>query len=194
MKKRLISLALTLCLLLSLLPPLTTHAAVLTFSGGTGTPTDPYLISTAAQLQSLNSDTTYLSKSYRLMNDIELYNDFTTLGCTGETAEVTQFTGSFDGAGYGIYCYGNGTVGMYARTAINGYNAAHLYVGLFAELSGATVKNLKIKDMNAPAITVKPKTDGGTSYVGGIAGRCMPRAHKLLPFCRDFCRMSQNNS
>ncbi|MDD7354111.1 MAG: GLUG motif-containing protein [Oscillospiraceae bacterium] len=63
---------------------------------GSGTADSPYLISTPAQLQAMNSN---VSAYYKLTADINLNGmDFTPIG----NADSGAFSGDFDGAGYTI--------------------------------------------------------------------------------------------
>ena len=96
MKKRpfskLISLLLAALLLVSM-----SVVTVSAYASGAGTQADPYLITSAKELQNVNSD---LSASYKLAANIDLKGvDFVPLG----NAENGAFTGTFDGAGFTIY-------------------------------------------------------------------------------------------
>ena len=83
--KRIIMLLLACCLLVG-------AAAA---AGGSGTAADPYIIQTAAELQSMQNN---LAAYYKLGNDINLQGiSFTSIG-----SPSTPFIGSFDGAGYTI--------------------------------------------------------------------------------------------
>lgn len=64
-------------------------------AGGSGTAASPYIIETAAELQSIQNN---LAAYYKLANDINLQGvSFTPIGSTSY-----PFTGEFDGAGYTI--------------------------------------------------------------------------------------------
>jgi len=72
------------------LPPL--------FSGGSGEPNDPYLISTAGQLNTIGHNPKLMDKHFKLTSDINLGGiDFFMIG--GHTC---PFSGAFDGDGYVI--------------------------------------------------------------------------------------------
>ncbi|WAB92476.1 hypothetical protein OSS47_00405 [Pseudomonas citronellolis] len=88
------------------------------FAGGSGTLTDPYLITSAAQLSDIRNDQ---AAHYRLVADIAL---------SGNWTPIPSFTGSLDGNGYTISELQTATL-----------SAA---VGLFAGLAGV-VRNLSIK-------------------------------------------------
>jgi hypothetical protein len=86
---------------------------------GNGTPSKPYLVTTCAQLQEIES---HLSSSFKLMRTID---------CTGFTftaigqSTFANFTGQLDGNNYSI---------RHVNTAR----------GLFFSLNNATIKNLKL--------------------------------------------------
>ncbi|MCA9331670.1 hypothetical protein KC968_01870 [Candidatus Saccharibacteria bacterium] len=125
---------------------------VLAFSGGTGTSSDPYQISTPAELASLSS---YLgagnsSKYFELANDINLdvapYN--TGSGWTPIGNNSSQFNANFDGNGHTIS-------GLY----INRPSSSRM--GLFGYVTGnGVVKNVTLANVN---IT-------GYEYTGGLIG------------------------
>ncbi|MGN8225641.1 BspA family leucine-rich repeat surface protein [Gracilimonas sp. BCB1] len=125
------------------------------FEGGSGTEADPYLISTADQLNAMRdvySDQAYsLDGHFKLVNDINLdiapYNE-------GEgwvpitRGESIWFVGSLDGDNYSI-------TGLYINST-----AQDEYVGLIGAHSG-TVRNLKLEEVNLQATT-------NYDYVGPI--------------------------
>lgn len=128
------------------------------FTSGDGTESNPYLITTKAQMfdfaESVNDNITYEGKYVALGNAIDLENDaWTPVGKgTGE------FDGIFDGKGYPITNLSIGTAAApYEDKGTMNY-------GLFGILgTGAEVKNLILD----AAIYV---TSAATVYVGGIAG------------------------
>ena len=107
MKKKLLSLLLCLCMVLSLLPTvvLPARAATADFAGGNGTLEDPYRIATVTQLKKM-ADTTAEAKDnpryYKLMNDLA------NVGATG----IDTFSGYFSGEGHTI----SGLVGRLVYT------------------------------------------------------------------------------
>ena len=153
---------------------------------GSGTESDPYQISTAAQLKRFRNivngtggQTQKPDACAVLMNDIVL-NDGTfdangtyTSGPSGKTAEEwtpigkytndndkTPYTGTFDGQGHTIK-------GLYVNSA------SDAYVGLFGCLEGAAVRNLTV--------------DGyvqGYKTAGGIAGYASKAA---IENCSNHC-------
>jgi len=142
-------------------------AATLTnaqFQSGSGTETDPYIISTPAQLVELAmlvqeptpiGDEGYIRKHYKLANNIDLsgYNAENTNFNNGRgwipigTDWDTPFRDVFDGDGKSI-----------TELYIN--NNTSSAVGLFGFMSGATIRNLSITNADVT----------GSQYTGGIAG------------------------
>mgnify|MGYP004671511879 CR=1 FL=1 len=120
MNRKILSITLTLCLLLStfIMSPVAYAAE------GDGTEGNPYLITTAAELQKINEDVT---AHYKLMADIDLKQAlFTPLG----NIDTGAFSGSFDGNGHTI-----------SNLKID----AGKYAGLFGCNEG-TIKNVRIKN------------------------------------------------
>lgn len=137
-------------------------ASASSFSSGTGTKSDPFIISNGGELAYLanlvnsgNSD--YSSKHYRLGMDIVLNdtddfdswisdspeNRWTPIGSTDDSS---GFSGTFDGDGHTVS-------GMYV-------NGDYSYCGLFGEVNNGCIKNL----------TVKKSYVSGIGDAGGIAG------------------------
>ena len=98
MKKRLTSLVLVLALTLTLFAGLGATASAATFSGGSGTRNDPYLIGTAAELAAFRDlvNGGQSSLSAKLIADIDLGGQsWEPIGLT-----KTGYTGAFDGCGH----------------------------------------------------------------------------------------------
>lgn len=124
----------------------------LAFSGGTGTSGDPYQISTAAELASLNSylGAGYSSIYFELANDINLdvapYNSGSGWLPIGSTS--TAFIAKFDGKGHTIS-------GLF----INRPGSSR--TGLFGNVgNGGTFKNVTLSNVNV----------SGGDYTGGLIG------------------------
>lgn len=161
MRKRLLSILLTVCMLLSLLPGVTLPA--LAAGEGTGTASNGAftlnssgvnIISNADQLayvaQQVNAGTYgWDSANYKLGNDINLtaYSNWTPIG-----KYQYEFNGVFDGGGHTISNLKINTTGS------RGY-------GLFGDISNGTVKNVGLSGVN---INVTSAADW--VYVGGLAG------------------------
>jgi len=124
------------------------------FDGGSGTPEDPYIISTAEQLDAVRDNH---SASYRLANDIDLtdYIDqkYGSEGwrVIGGEPDPYSFDGNFDGNGYKIS-------GLWINRPDENY------VAFFGGFKG---NETKIKNLN---IELSPKGIVGNNYVGGIVG------------------------
>jgi len=99
------------------------------YSGGTGEPNYPYLISTAEQLNSIGAEPDNWDKHYKLIADIDLQGysqeQFNIIGTMRE-----KFVGSLDGAGFTIsnFTYSTGNKN---------------FIGLFSQVgSGAQIKDV----------------------------------------------------
>jgi len=145
-------------LLLVVLFPAIVHAR---YGGGSGSQTDPYLISTAAHFAQIGHNPVDWNMHFKLMNDIDI-SDYNGLGgrepfaiigyLQWEPYESMPFRGVFDGNAKKI---------MNLTISANGRD----FVGLFGYVQGTTacIKNL---------ILVKPKIEAAAAmYVGAIAGR-----------------------
>ena len=162
MKKKTVSMILSLLLLMSVLGG---YGAVATadtlFAGGTGTADDPWQVATADQLDLIRND---LTAHYILIEDIDLsgYENWTPIGAfqslsdAPEDAEIPHpdyaFTGTFDGAGH--------TISNLKVSA-----EAPMGAGLFGCVSGtengpAFIGHFTLKDVNV----------SGVYLVGGAVG------------------------
>ncbi len=131
---------------LALLPAPRAHAA--TYSGGTGTEPDPYLISMPQDLQDLSNpvNSADWDKHFLMTQDIDM------TGVTGFTPigdNTTYFSGNVDGGGFRVQ---NLVIDL----------PDHDYVGLIGRADGANVSDLGI---DGGSVT-------GRSNVGGLAGYC----------------------
>lgn len=134
------------------------------FAGGAGTPSSPYLIQTAAQLDKVRK---YPSAHFALTSDITFTPaDFVAGGAffnSGRGFRVlfggpSAFTGSLDGRGHTIR-------GLQVRTS----SSADTSAGLFGQLSG-TVRNLALADCTFLA---DGTAASAKSYAGSVAGRAV---------------------
>jgi hypothetical protein len=116
------------------------------YGGGTGEPTDPYLIFTTEQMNAIGAEANDWSKCFKLMADIDLSGfdgksgrpAFNIIAPDTEPAilyyQGIAFTGVFDGGGHKL-----------SHLTIQGAS----YVALFAQLgSTAAIHDLGIEDMN----------------------------------------------
>lgn len=119
----------------------------LPFAFGDGTQSNPYGICTAAQLNNIGTDPTYIQAHFKLFKNIDLSsytsNSFNRIGSVSN-----PFTGKFNGN----------------RKSISHFtysDAAADYVGLFGQVEGAgLVKNLNLIDAHVT----------GKTFVGALAG------------------------
>jgi hypothetical protein len=122
--------------------------ALPTFSGGSGEPDDPYLLSTAEDLNSIGHNPRLMAAHFKLTNDIDLIGiKFFAIASTGY-----PYTGVFDGNGRRISNF------SYAST----YGR---HIGLFRYVDGETAE---IKDLGL----IGPNVDVPTGrQVGTLVGR-----------------------
>ena len=92
-------------------------------AGGSGTMQDPYIITTATELNNVRNNP---AACYKLGNDINMSGVSWTPICE-DGSGTTRFTGTFDGDGYVIY----------------GLSTDGFYSGLFGDISG-TVRNVGV--------------------------------------------------
>lgn len=140
------------------------------FSGGDGTATSPYLVATASDLNQVRH---HLDAHFIQVNDINLAGQpWSTIG----SSHVNErFSGVYDGGGYRI-------LGLALQRPNENYQ------GLFAYISGGSVKNLHLQNVSIQArsyagalvgygtqcfmenVSVAGTNVSGYMYVGGLAG------------------------
>ncbi|MCG8540949.1 MAG: peptidase M26, partial [Clostridia bacterium] len=107
---------------------------------GTGIVNDPYIVTTGEELNEIKNN---LSAHYRLGNDIDLGNvEWEPIGI-----QTMAFTGVLDGAGYKI-------------SNLKIYQPQENYIGLFGYIDSATIKDLKVENVDIE----------GRNYVGALVG------------------------
>ena len=134
-----------------------------TFAGGTGTESDPYLISTARQLAGLaywtniSTSTTYNGSGvyYRQTADIDL-SAYWWDSIGASTSSTYYFQGHYDGDGHTVS-------GIYTQP---GSSTTYNYQGLFGYVRGTSSTN-RAEISNVGVINSNIQ---GYQYVGGIAG------------------------
>ena len=137
------------------------------FSGGNGSSTSPYLISTGAELARLASlinsttDNSYYNKYYRLTADIDLASiNWTPIGTmldsSGNAQTTRAFQGNFDGNGFTIY-------NLNIKTA---KAANYGYIGLFGCAINATIYDIRLE-----GVTITANNCTNTTNLGMLAGR-----------------------
>ncbi|MCE5339625.1 MAG: hypothetical protein LLF92_00670 [Planctomycetaceae bacterium] len=124
-----------------------TYAA--NYSGGSGTESDPYLIATAVDMNTIGLDANDWNKCFKLVADINMAEYTGTKYMIIGTDYYTPFTGTFDGNGHVI------------RNLTYITTIAVDYIGLFGFASNATIKNLGLENVNI---------DANDAYVGGLIG------------------------
>lgn len=188
MRKRILSILLTLCMVLSIAP-----AAVFAEGGvtltGSGTAEDPHLIGTAEELKTFrdivngsNGQTQNTGAHAKLMNDIVLNDgtfdengNWSEDGTPNKWTPINGYAGTFDGNGYtikGLYVKDEGNAGLFGKSTsrdgtiknvtVTGYVEGTEYVGGIMGFGGQTIIGC------TNAATVKGI---GACVVGGIAGR-----------------------
>ena len=171
MKKKVLSLLLTLCLVMTFMPMAAFAAEAPLFGGGTGTQQDPWLITSQADLitlaEFLNSGNaaTFDSEAAGVGNCYGYYFKQTAdIDLTGVTWEPIgysgdyYFAGNYDGDGHTI-----------SNATSTGKNDAQGFAtaGIFGWVAFGSVENLHVKNANFVATG-----QNNYSYVGGIAGLC----------------------
>ena len=131
------------------------NSEAVAYSGGNGTGSSPYRISTADDWGELMSDPNNWSKSFIMTSDIDLSEDPNVLP-VGRGIDLGQ--GEFDGIPFsGIF---NGDGHVISNVKINLSNSD--YVGLFGYLD----YDAEIKDLGVVNVNIHGKT-----YVGGLVAR-----------------------
>ena len=176
MKKKVLSLLLTLCLVMTFVPmaafaedaqniSVWDGSTAATFAGGTGTAEDPYQIANGAELaylaSSVNNGETYEAKNFVLTANIDLNglpwtpiaNSFSDALFGGSDYRV--FAGNFDGKGYTI---SNVSVGSETTPLESDV------FGLFGATEG------KISNLNLDTVSIHGVAKIASGYVIGIAG------------------------
>ena len=176
MKKKILSLLLTLCLAMTFVPmaafaedaqniSVWDGSTAAAFAGGTGTAEDPYQIANGAELaylaSSVNSGETYEEKNFVLTANIDLNglpwtpiaNSFSDALFGGSDYRV--FAGNFDGKGYTI---SNVSIGSETTPLESDV------LGLFGATEG------KISNLNLDTVSIHGVAKIASGYVIGIAG------------------------
>jgi hypothetical protein len=113
------------------------------YSGGTGEPNEPYQIGKVADLLTLAADTNDYNKCFVLTADIDLGSyGFTTAVIARDVSNANYyfdgiaFSGLFDGAGKKV-----------VNLTINTHGVANGYLGLFGQIDGGEIKNLRLQSV-----------------------------------------------
>ena len=140
---------------------------------GTGTEADPYIITTAEELQNINNN---VSAHYKLGTNIDLADmEFTPIG----NVDTGSFTGSFDGNGYTIYnldVYSGKYAGLFGSNEgiIKNVILENIYVYGTRYIGGVVAYNTALGTVeNCKVLSGLVETDGGINniQIGGVCGR-----------------------
>ena len=171
MKKRILGIALAICMMIFCVPMGVFAAEAPSFSGGTGTQGDPWLIASQADLSALAE---FLNSGNAEQFDAEnagvgnchgyYFKQTADIDLTGVSWEPIGYSGSYyfagnyDGGGHSI----TNAVST-GKVDPEGYATA----GIFGWVAFGSVANLHVKNANFVATG-----QNNYSYVGGIAGVC----------------------
>ena len=194
MKKKVLSLLLTLCLAMTFVPMAAFAAEAPLFGGGTGTQQDPWLITSQADLialaEFLNSGNaeTFDAENAGVGNCHGYYFKQTAdIDLTGVTWEPIgysgggyYFAGNYDGDGHTI---SNAT--STGKNDADGFATA----GIFGWVVFGSVENLHVKNANFVATS-----HNEYSYVGGIAGVCYGSSIKNCSVLDSSLESRRNNN
>ena len=193
MKKKVLSLLLTLCLAMTFVPMAAFAAEAPSFGGGTGTQQNPWLITSQADLialaEFLNSGNaeTFDSENAGVGNCHGYYFKQTAdIDLTGVTWEPIgysgdyYFAGNYDGDGHTI---SNAT--STGKNDANGFATA----GIFGWVAFGSVENLHVKNANFVATG-----QNNYSYVGGIAALCYASSIKNCSVVNSSLESRRNNN
>ena len=138
--------------------------SIQSFSGGLGTESSPYLISTKDDLttfaNNVNGGESYSGKYFKLTTDIKLLGeDFTSIGKQTDKQRYV-FAGNFDGNGFQISNFNLSTKVL----SISAYSFSYNCYGLFGYLTGV-IKNLALNNFS---VTIKSKAS--CMWIGGLVG------------------------
>ena len=193
MKKRILGIALAICMMIFCVPMGVFAAEAPSFSGGTGTQGDPWLITSQADLTALaeflNSGNaeTFDTENANVGNCHGYYFKQTAdIDLTGVTWEPIGYSGSYyfagnyDGGGHSI----TNAVST-GKVDPEGYATA----GIFGWVAFGSVANLHVKNANFVATG-----QNNYSYVGGIAGVCYGSSIENCSVVNSSLESKRNNN
>ena len=193
MKKRILGIALAICMMIFCVPMGVFAAEAPSFSGGTGTQGDPWLIASQADLTALAE---FLNSGNAEQFDAE---NAGVGNCHGyyfkQTADIDLTGVAWEPIGYsgGYYFAGNYDGGGHSITNAvstgkvdpDGYATA----GIFGWVAFGSVANLHVKNANFLATG-----QNNYSYVGGIAGVCYGSSIKNCSVENSSLESRRNNN
>ena len=193
MKKRILGIALAICMMIFCVPMGVFAAEAPSFSGGTGTQGDPWLIASQADLSALAE---FLNSGNAEQFDAEnagvgnchgyYFKQTADIDLTGVTWEPIgysggyYFAGNYDGGGHSI----TNAVST-GKVDPEGYATA----GIFGWVAFGSVANLHVKNANFVATG-----QNNYSYVGGIAGVCYGASIKNCSVENSSLESRRNNN
>ena len=193
MKKKVLSLLLTLCLVMTFLPMAAFAAEAPLFSGGTGTQQDPWLITSQADLIALAE---FLNSGNAEMFDTE---DAGIGNCYGyyfkQTADIDLTGVSWEPIGYSGSYYFAGNYDGDGHSITNAVSTGKVdpegfaTAGIFGWVAFGSVENLHVKNANFVAIG-----QNNYSYVGGIAGVCYGSSIENCSVVNSSLESKRNNN
>ncbi len=188
---KILSVVITLCMVISLLPGMSLTAFATTgewsypestptapFESGTGEADDPYIITTARQLANMaylvnNDNESYGDKSYKLGANIDLSGgDWTPIGYYESWENKIPFTGVFDGVGYTISNLSiSGEIGIVGLFSYTEYPAVIQNVNLVnADISGINYAGGIVGTLKGYVYNCTVSGSISSATAGGIAG------------------------
>ena len=193
MKKRILGIALAICMMIFCVPMGVFAAEAPSFSGGTGTQGDPWLIASQADLTALAE---FLNSGNAATFDTEnagvgnchgyYFKQTADIDLTGVTWEPIGYSGSYyfagnyDGGGHSI----TNAVST-GKVDPDGFATA----GIFGWVAFGSVENLHVKNANFVATG-----QNNYSYVGGIAGVCYGSSIKNCSVENSSLESRRNNN
>ena len=193
MKKRILGIALAICMMIFCVPMGVFAAEAPLFSGGTGTQGDPWLIASQADLTALAD---FLNSGNAATFDTEAdgvgnchgyyFKQTADIDLTGVAWEPIGYSGSYyfagnyDGGGHSI----TNAVST-GKVDPEGYATA----GIFGWVAFGSVANLHVKNANFVATG-----QNNYSYVGGIAGVCYGSSIENCSVVNSSLESKRNNN
>ncbi len=193
MKKRILGIALAICMMIFCVPMGVFAAEAPLFSGGTGTQGDPWLIASQADLTALAE---FLNSGNAETFDTENAN---VGNCHGyyfkQTADIDLTGVTWEPIGYSGSCYFAGNYDGGGHSITNAVSTGKVdpdgfaTAGIFGWVVFGSVANLHVKNANFVATG-----QNNFSYVGGIAGVCYGSSIKNCSVVNSSLESRRNNN